>query len=192
MSRTPQEPHTPSRGRDTNMAEPLDRAITSSPTPPTIPDSSRRALVGSAIDSIQRFKQSWKSIMFLKAGIGLGQVSPVASHFGEASMLIVQVVVLVVLLILASVLPSPLYPDSKQIDDTDACPHPGLFQAWMIVQIFRLTVCWSVSCWVAIRAQRALRQDSIPDDQEAANRIPTYVPYRFSLSYTWMAHKLTR
>lgn len=35
----------------------------------------RRALVASAVDSIQRFKQSWLSIMILKAGIGLGQVS---------------------------------------------------------------------------------------------------------------------
>jgi len=34
----------------------------------------RRALVSSVLDSIQRFKQSWISIMILKAGVGLGQV----------------------------------------------------------------------------------------------------------------------
>lgn len=90
-------------------------------------------------------------------------------------MLITQVVVLVVLLVLASVLQSPLYPDSRQIDGSDACPRPELFQAWMIVQIFRLTVCWSVSCWVAVRAQRALRRDDQAVNQEAAPSVPRYV-----------------
>jgi hypothetical protein len=37
--------------------------------------ASRRASVASAIGSIQKFKESWMSIMFLKAGVGLGQVS---------------------------------------------------------------------------------------------------------------------
>ena len=36
--------------------------------------ASRRASVASAIGSIQKFKESWMSIMFLKAGVGLGQV----------------------------------------------------------------------------------------------------------------------
>lgn len=35
----------------------------------------RRALVRSAMDGLNRFKQSWISVMLLKAGIGLGQVS---------------------------------------------------------------------------------------------------------------------
>lgn len=39
----------------------------------------RRDLVASAVDSVRRFKQSWISIMILKAGIGLGQVS--LAHF---------------------------------------------------------------------------------------------------------------
>jgi hypothetical protein len=34
----------------------------------------RRALVGNAMAGLQRFKQSWKSVMLLKAGVGLGQV----------------------------------------------------------------------------------------------------------------------
>ena len=34
----------------------------------------RRVLVTAAVSSIQRFKQSWISIMVLKAGVGLGQV----------------------------------------------------------------------------------------------------------------------
>lgn len=34
----------------------------------------RQALVRYAVDGLQRFKQSWKSVMLLKAGIGLGQV----------------------------------------------------------------------------------------------------------------------
>jgi hypothetical protein len=38
--------------------------------PPT-----RRALVAVAVGGINRFKQSWVSIMILKASIGLGQVS---------------------------------------------------------------------------------------------------------------------
>jgi hypothetical protein len=36
--------------------------------------ASRRASVASAIGSIQKFKESWMSIMVLKAGVGLGQV----------------------------------------------------------------------------------------------------------------------
>lgn len=131
----------------------------------TTPSSTRRALITSAVDSIQRFKQGWKSIMFLKAGVGLGQVS--RPCYSEKSALIhEQVIALVVLLVLASTLPSPLYPDLKQSEGSEACPNPALLQAWMIVQIFRLTICWSVSCWVAVRAQRALRRDRSSDDPE--------------------------
>lgn len=58
-----------------------DRTTTSSPTftitsehtPNTT--QSRRALIASAMESIQRFKRSWKSIIYLKGGIGFGQVS---------------------------------------------------------------------------------------------------------------------
>lgn len=35
----------------------------------------RGARVRYAMDGLQRFKQSWKSVMLLKAGVGLGQVS---------------------------------------------------------------------------------------------------------------------
>lgn len=35
---------------------------------------SRGALVRNAMDGLQRFKQSWKSVMLLKAGVGLSQV----------------------------------------------------------------------------------------------------------------------
>lgn len=37
--------------------------------------ASRRASIASAVSSIQKFKESWMSIMFLKASVGLGQVS---------------------------------------------------------------------------------------------------------------------
>ncbi|WVR07666.1 hypothetical protein IAU60_004708 [Kwoniella sp. DSM 27419] len=100
----------------------------------------RRALVRSAVDSVQRFKQSWISIMVLKGGIGLGQVTAV-----------------ITLLILASVLPSPLYPKHKQSEPSDACPRPELFQTWMGVQAVRLTVCWAVSMWVCLRRRRRQR-----------------------------------
>lgn len=85
MSDPTQETSSPARGSSPRDADPRrdlntvvldDRDANSSPpTPPTIPDTSRRALVRSAMESIQLFKQSWKSIMFLKSGIGLGQVS---------------------------------------------------------------------------------------------------------------------
>jgi hypothetical protein len=52
--------------------------------PPTLPNedahatspvaAGRRALISSAMDGMNRFKQSWISVMLLKAGIGLGQV----------------------------------------------------------------------------------------------------------------------
>lgn len=38
--------------------------------------ASRRASIASAVGSIQKFKESWISVMFLKATVGLGQVSP--------------------------------------------------------------------------------------------------------------------
>lgn len=106
--------------------------------------------------------------MFLKAGIGLGQVSPDTPRATPAKSTLIdeQVIALVVLLVLVSILPSPLYPNLKQSDASDACPNPALFQAWMMVQIFRLMVCWSFSCWVAVRAQRALSRERRLEEQE--------------------------
>lgn len=45
--------------------------------------ASRRASVASAIGSIQKFKESWMSVMVLKASIGLGQVSQRVSSCDE-------------------------------------------------------------------------------------------------------------
>lgn len=39
----------------------------------------RQALVRKAMAGLQRFKQSWKSVMLLKAGVGLGQVCQVVN-----------------------------------------------------------------------------------------------------------------
>ncbi|WVW86194.1 hypothetical protein I302_108236 [Kwoniella bestiolae CBS 10118] len=105
----------------------------------------RRASIRSAIDGIQRFKQSWISIMVLKGGISLGQVTA-----------------LITLLILASTLPSPLYPDQKQSVPSDACPHPEYFQAWMGVQVGRLLVCWLNSIWICTRRRR---RESLSEDE---------------------------
>jgi hypothetical protein len=82
------------------------------------------------------------------------------------------VIVLVVLLVLASSLDSPLSTGRKQDESTDACPRPVLFQSWMIIQIVRLTVCWSISCWVAVRANRRGRGEIRIEEEE---RIETYV-----------------
>jgi hypothetical protein len=38
-------------------------------------EETRRDMIKSAVAGMQRFKQSWYSVMILKAGIGLGQVS---------------------------------------------------------------------------------------------------------------------
>jgi len=82
------------------------------------------------------------------------------NHQSKGNATYQQVIVLVVLLVLASSLDSPLLAGSKQVEATDACPRPVLFQSWMIVQIVRLTVCWSISCWVAVRAHRRGRGQS--------------------------------
>jgi hypothetical protein len=84
----------------------------------------------------------------------------------------------VTLLILASLLDSPLAPFNKQAVPSDTCPRPALFQSWMIVQIFRLVLCWSVSCWVALRQHRASRNEQrIHDsDQEARLTRCVYIP----------------
>jgi hypothetical protein len=42
----------------------------------------------------------------------------------------------------------------------------------MIVQIIRLTVCWSISCWVAVRSNRRGRRPSIHEEEA---RIEAYV-----------------
>ncbi|WWD19637.1 hypothetical protein CI109_104099 [Kwoniella shandongensis] len=102
----------------------------------------RRASVRSAMAGMQRFKQSWISIMILKGGIGLGQVAT-----------------LLTLLILASVLSSPLHHDQTQDKRSTECPRPQLFQSWMAVQIVRLTICWCVSVWVCLRRRRIHRRN---------------------------------
>lgn len=53
-----------------------------------------------------------------------------------------------------------MYPDQKQAMPTDACPRPQLFRAWMSVQVVRLSVCWAVSCYITIRAQRRRLRES--------------------------------
>ncbi|WRT70202.1 uncharacterized protein IL334_007196 [Kwoniella shivajii] len=109
----------------------------------------RRASIRSALDWIQRFKQSWISIVILKGGIGLGQV-----------------IVLITLLNLSSSLPSPLYPARKQSEPTQACPHPEYFQAWMGVQIGRLTICWAVSMWICFERRRHRGDQRASNDEE--------------------------
>jgi hypothetical protein len=69
------------------------------------------------------------------------------------------------MLVLATTLDSPLFPGRKQIEASDACPRPVLFQSWMIVQIFRLTICWSISCWVALRTHFRVNHESERDLQ---------------------------
>jgi hypothetical protein len=81
----------------------------------------------------------------------------------------------VTLLILASLLDSPLAPFNKQAVPSDTCPRPALFQSWMIVQIFRLVLCWSVSCWVALRQHRASRNEQRIQDSDQEARLPRCV-----------------
>jgi hypothetical protein len=50
--------------------------------------ASRRASIASAIASITKFKESWMSVMFLKASVGLGQVSGPIRAFAASIMLI--------------------------------------------------------------------------------------------------------
>jgi len=69
----------------------------------------------------------------------------------------VQVAVLITLLVLASALDSPLSPHAKQSTPSSACHRPHLFQAWMAVNMARLTACWGVSCWMCVRCN--LRRD---------------------------------
>jgi hypothetical protein len=45
----------------------------------------------------------------------------------------------------------------------------------MIVQIFRLIICWSISCWVAFRQQRAARRESIELETSEEPRIVRFV-----------------
>ncbi|KAK8853222.1 hypothetical protein IAR55_003924 [Kwoniella newhampshirensis] len=102
----------------------------------------RRASVRSAMGGMQRFRQSWISILVLKGGVGLAQVTT-----------------LLTLLILASIFPSPIHSDWKQNRPSAECPRPKLFQAWMGVQIFRLTLCWTVSMWICLRRRRVERRN---------------------------------
>ncbi|WWC94903.1 hypothetical protein V866_001755 [Kwoniella sp. B9012] len=121
-------------------------------TPSSGETRSRRASIRSAIGAIQRFKQSWISIMVLKGGISLGQV-----------------IVLITLLILASTLPSPLYPNQRQSAPSEACPHPQYFQAWMGVQIGRLVICWLNSVWICLRRRRAEDREGDVEDSQRQN-----------------------
>ncbi|WWC72039.1 uncharacterized protein I206_105998 [Kwoniella pini CBS 10737] len=93
--------------------------------------------VRSALNGLKKFKESWISTMFLKGGISLSQV-----------------ISLIVLLSLASRLPSPLYQDQSQSAPSIACPHPERYQAWMGVQIGRLLICWGNSVWICLRRRR--------------------------------------
>jgi hypothetical protein len=45
----------------------------------------------------------------------------------------------------------------------------------MIVQIFRLVLCWSVSCWVALRQHRASRNEQRIQDSDQEARLPRCV-----------------
>ena len=152
------------------------------PRPTMTSTQGRRALVRSAMDGMNRFKQSWVSVMLIKAGIGLGQVSP--SRFPVSSIslctmpsnnpiyeLTHQVVALVILLILSCIIPSPLDPSRSQSHPSPQCPHPRLFRSWMWVQIVRLFTCWAVSCWMLVRSARLarLRRRESAGDEEGGD-----------------------
>ncbi|WVF72983.1 hypothetical protein IAT40_007801 [Kwoniella sp. CBS 6097] len=92
----------------------------------------RRRRPGRAVlNGIERFRKSWLCVIILKAVVAVAQV-----------------IALLTFLILASTLNSPLYSAKKQSQPSESCPRPRLFQAWMAVQLFRLTVCLSLSIWV--------------------------------------------
>jgi hypothetical protein len=74
---------------------------------------------------------------------------------------------------------SPLFPGKKQIETTNACPKPVLFQSWMIVQIVRLSVCWSISCLVAVRRHRRETGDHRVQQEEI--QIEPYVHLDMSI-----------
>ncbi|ORX40579.1 hypothetical protein BD324DRAFT_647504 [Kockovaella imperatae] len=118
---------------------PARPAMSGSATTETEPQAqSRRAMVAAAVSGLQRFKQSWLSIMLLKGGIGLGQV-----------------IVLVILLILANFIPSPIT-GRPQTQSSEACPRPHLLQAWIGASLARLVICWSASVWMCLRLRRRL------------------------------------
>ncbi|WVR00173.1 hypothetical protein IAU59_007315 [Kwoniella sp. CBS 9459] len=104
-----------------------------------------------ALEGIERFRKSWAYVNILKAVIAMAQVTA-----------------LFVLLILASTLPSPIYPSLKQSQPSEACPRPRLFQAWMGVQISRLTICLSLSIWVFLTKRKAERARSADQAQPEA------------------------
>ncbi|WVQ66965.1 uncharacterized protein L199_005156 [Kwoniella botswanensis] len=143
-----------------NPSQTGDSTLSGRDTPSSGGTRSRRASIRSAIGAIQRFKQSWISIMVLKGGISLGQV-----------------IALITLSILASTLLSPLYPHQRQSTPSEACPHPQYFQAWMGVQIGRLVICWLNSVWICVRRRRAEdREGDVEDSQRqniAERRIPS-------------------
>ncbi|OCF77329.1 hypothetical protein I204_01317 [Kwoniella mangroviensis CBS 8886] len=134
-----------------------DSTLSGRDTPSSEGTHSRRASIRSAIGAIQKFKQSWISIMVLKGGISLGQV-----------------IALITLLILASTLPSPLYPDQRQSTPSEACPRPQYFQAWMGVQIGRLVICWLNSVWICVRRRRAEDRAGDVEDSQRQNVEPTW------------------
>ncbi|WWD03667.1 hypothetical protein V865_001723 [Kwoniella europaea PYCC6329] len=143
-----------------NSSQTGDSTLSGRDTPSSGERRSRRASIRSAIGAIQKFKQSWISIMVLKGGISLGQV-----------------IALITLLILASTLSSPLYPDQRQSTPSEACPRPQYFQAWMGVQIGRLVVCWLNSVWICVRRRRAEDRGGDVEDSQRQNieerRIPS-------------------
>lgn len=69
----------PMRSNDITRSHHLQSSSTTiiSPSQPEGIVETRRALISRALAGIQRFKQSWVSVMVLKATIGLGQVSEV-------------------------------------------------------------------------------------------------------------------
>ena len=146
--------------------------------------SGRRALIRSAMDGMNRFKQSWVSVMLLKAGIGLGQVCLWLSHLQWRLFQLadVQVFALLVLLILSCILPSPLNPSQDQSHPSTQCPRPHLFRAWMWVQIVRLLTCWAVSCWLVVRTERARRsrrrRESVEEGEMQSSEGVSHFPDR--------------
>ena len=65
-----------------------------------------------------------------------------------------QVIVLITLLTLAPLVPSPVT-HRPQSHSAETCPHPELFQTWIGFSIARLVLCWSASFWICLRARQS-------------------------------------
>lgn len=152
-------------------------------SPDTIPDvPTRRAMVGSAMAGIDRFKKSWMSVMVLKSSIGLGQVG---IHPDSISIRAdIKVVALITLLILANTLDSPLAPSAKQSVPSDACPNPHLFQAWIGVNMARLAICWCVSCWMVLRHHRSRAREEVDPERSSTSYVMYFHTHSWSRELT--------